>query len=203
MPPTSRVLHPSPNFPPEAQKPENQQQKQSHTTNTPTSLPLSPTDLSQRAGHPSAQLEPIHSSLLSVRRTSSTCTSRPTPNTTDAIEPALELPSNPSITSAKAPPKAVVVVAELPHCLTRTTQLLRSDVVRFGESISAATTARVAVVDIEPRWGRSENEGGGGRGRGRGRGREREGDWFFRGDAAVLVPVPVPVMLEAVVGRVG
>lgn len=178
--------------------------------------------LSERAGHPSQNLQTVHGSLFHVRCTDPQCAMPITADTTDPIVPALQISEDHNISSTKFPLKAIAQ-SELPHC-PNCQSLLRPNVVWFGEPIPIEATNRIhrwldgGKVDLMLVIGTSAtvwpaaNYIYAARIAGAkiavfnmeesdidyGLNGMKEEEWFFKGDAAQIVPE----MLKEVIGVV-
>lgn len=182
--------------------------------------------LSQRAGHPPAQLELLHGSLSTVKCTNFKCAYVETNNTTDPIVPGLAIPMEKEqeldISSAEVPLKDINT-SDLPHCPKCKTSLLRPGVVWFGEALPSDCLERVDAwvhdskgIDLIIVIGTSASvyPAAGYIKTARQKGarvavvnmerpdqeasRLQKGDWFFQGDAGVVVPR----IFEAVTGPI-
>ncbi|KAH7041459.1 DHS-like NAD/FAD-binding domain-containing protein [Microdochium trichocladiopsis] len=105
--------------------------------------------LSQRAGHPAAQLKPLHGNILTLKCSSPSCNYIEHQNTDDPLCPALAAaaqdypPDQPIPLLDAATPLPEIKRADLPHCpackasSASSSSLLRPGVVWFGESLDS------------------------------------------------------------------
>ncbi|KAF3760324.1 putative SIR2 family histone deacetylase [Cryphonectria parasitica EP155] len=181
--------------------------------------------LCQRAGHPSEQIVNYHGSLFRVRCVDESCDYK-ADDYNVPIVPALQQPppSSPSqknTDDARFPLNDNISVQDLPHCPRCKTNLLRPDVVWFGEGVPEENAARVeewlsqsdscdlmlvigTSAMVRPAAGYIQKA----RQRGAriaffnlevkeaGVARPEEADWSFVGDAAEMLPMALAKFLK-------
>lgn len=99
------------------------------------------TGLSQRAKHPSENIQLVHGSLFDVKCTKSECTYFEADNFADPIVPALELAANHNVSDAEFPLRDIPT-DDLPHC-PQCNSILRPAVVWFGEPLPRPAIDRI------------------------------------------------------------
>lgn len=99
------------------------------------------TGLSQRAKHPSENLQPVHGSLFDVKCTKSECTYFEADNFADPIVPALELAEDYNVADVEFP-LMDIPANDLPHC-PQCGSILRPAVVWFGEPLPRPAIDRI------------------------------------------------------------